>query len=334
MLVLLLHRVLLRRVLVSLALASALSCHRDPPRTEAAAVRVDTGDASTFDAAALAEDPAMAARLLRLPFAEASRRLGSLTFEARSFFVFSRGGEEREQTHIARLTQDPAGNFHVIADTGPSRIELYLVGEDVYVRQDKGHLRKKPRRDVATEAWRDLVWSSLQQSLGLFEPHVRYTDPRPEALAGRQALRYRLTLAAGGDPAPLTPPTPAALPAAPISRWRELGRPLALAGGLWIDAATGVPLQMKIEGRIEVADRDVRPTQLSIRYDALVSKVGAVALLSAPESIPELSRTPLPDDPIRFFRAELEAFGAPSGSGPGSSPDNPSKTDAPPRPQP
>jgi hypothetical protein len=320
-------------VLAALSVAAVSACKK-----EARSMTGAEGGAVTLapiDVTAFPQDPAVAVRILRMPFDEAAQRLGSLSFEARTFFVFNRGGEEHEQTHVGKLTQDSTGNFHVVADTGPSQVELYLIGESVYVRQDKGHLRKKPRREANTDTWREVVWSSSQQALGLFAPQLRFIEPRPDTAAGRQAVRYRVALAQEGEEGIILTPSARSLPVAPTSRWRELARPLAATGSVWIDSETGTILKVKLEGRLEVADRDVRPTQLSIRHDAAVSKPGAVAPLSAPESVPEHERTPPPGDPISFFRADLEKAAAAAGEGAGAGPQSsPPPTGAPPAKQP
>ena len=245
-----------------------------------------------------------------MSFGEAAARLGSLTFEARSHFSFSRGGEEYEQNDIYTVTQDSLGNFHVILDTPNSQIEYYLVGGTVYVRYDKGHLRKKPRRDIETTAWCEIAFSSVRQVLQLFQPCLKFTDPRPDrATTGRPAIRYTLTLDEEGNQ-PLVSPTPQVvetpLPVAPPARWRELARPLDLQGHIWLDDATGILYRAALQGRIEIADRQVRPTQLSLRFEAAIKDAGKVAAVSVPESVPEFRRKRRPREQLSFFRQYLE----------------------------
>ncbi len=264
-------------------------------------------DTSPIDVTSFPADPEVTARVLRMPFGAAAARLGSLDFEARTYFSFSRGGDEVEQSDLMKVRQDSNGNFHVFVDTSTDRVELYLIDEDVYVREDKGHLRKKPRREVSTDTWTDLAWSSIQQNLDLFQPRLRFVDPQPESLGGRETMRYRLTLAAEGegDEVRAPPPAPSSLPVAPPARWRELRKPLDVSGQIWVDAGTGVVLKVKLEGRLEIPDRDVRPTQLLVRYDAAVANVGKVETVKAAESVPEYRRAPGQGDPIGFFRGEL-----------------------------
>jgi len=307
-----------RLALTCVALAGALAAPSFACRNRTATLSTPEGgyhgrstyDTSPIAVARFAEDPAVAGRVLNMPWGEAADRLGSLSFEGHSQFVFGRGNEDLEQADVVKAVQDSRGNFVVTVDTGTHRVEMYLVGEEVFVREDKGHLRKKPRREVATDAWCDLAWSSVRQSLDLFQPRLRFGDPRPENLAGRAVVRYSLTLAEPGALSVVAAPVDhGSLPVAPRARWRELSRPLDVTGSAWVDSTSGVLLKLKVDGRLEIADRNIRPTQLSFRYEGAVSKVGAVAAVLAPTSVQEYVRTPPPGDPIDFFRAELEQAG-------------------------
>ena len=301
--------------LVCLGLAgSVVSCRHRTPGSERQAGRALGFDPSPVDVTAFPSDPKVSQRILAMSFSEAAERLGSLSFEARTYFVFSRATEEHEQTSVARATQDSRGNYHVVISTGDNQVEAYGIGEDAYIRTDKGHLRKKARRDAETGAWSELAWSTIQESLALFRSRLRCVDPRPDTAAGRLALRFAMVLAPEGEQGLELQRQPPGLPLPPPSRWRELAKPLDVAGSLWLDAATGVMLRVKVEGRFEIPDRSVRPTQLSLRLEATVSKPGASGPVTAPKSVPEYVRTPPPSDPIGFFRSELGEALPPGGS--------------------
>lgn len=251
-------------------------------------------------------DPATRTRVLYMPFGEAAARLGSLKFEARSEFLFSRGGQEVEQNDISVVTQDSLGNFHVMLDTPHSQIEFFLVGETVYVRHDKGHLREKPRRDIDAEAWCELAFASTQQVLEFFRPRLTFTDPTPDKSTPRPSIRFTLSLAEGevaAAPPPAAPNT--RLPVPPPARWRELARPLDLRGHIWIDYATGVVSRVDLAGRIEIADRQVRPTQLSLRFESAITDAAKVAPVRPGPAVPEFRRKRRPIDPLSFFRDHL-----------------------------
>lgn len=296
------HKALL--ALLTVLLAPACS----DPKPAASKTAGPVYDNAPIDASAFGTDATAAARTLFMPFGAAAQRLGSVAFESRTYFVFGRGGDEYEQNNTAKVRQDSQGNFHVLLDTGTSQVELYLKGEDVFVREDQGNLRQKARRDVRTDSWTDIAWSSIHQSLTLFAPQLRFGKAERETAVGRPALRYALQLVPEGEGIALDPQLAgglAPLPVPPPARWREIKKPLSVTGNIWIDEATGVVLKVKLEGRLEIPDRDVRPTQLLVRYEGAVKDIGKVGVINVPKSVPEYVRTPPPVDPISFFRSEL-----------------------------
>jgi len=269
-------------------------------------------DTAPIDVTGFPANKEVSRHILYMSFGEAAARLGSVTFEARSNFVFSRSAKEYEQSDSYSITQDSRGNFHVLLNTPNNQTEVYLVGETVYVRQDTGHLRHKPRRNVESESWCELAFASLHQQLELFQPRLSMVDPHPEKIEGRSAVRYQLVLADQAQP-PLWQAHEAPntlLPVAPPARWRELARPLDLRGRLWLDAASGVITRISLEGRLEIADRDVRPTQLTIHYEAAMTSIGKAASIHAPKSVDEFSRRPRPHNLLGFFRKQLESAAA------------------------
>ena len=292
---------------IQMALVATLGCRDKRPATDERGTQA-SHDTSPIDASAFHVDSNVTRHVLYMPFGEAAARLGSLKFEARSHFVFSRGGEEYEQNDIYTATQDSLGNFHVVLDTPHSQIELYLVGETVYVRHDKGHLRHKPRRDVEAEAWCELAFSSVRQALEVFQPHLQFLDPRPDKTTKRQTVRYTLALSdeAKAPTEPAAPLPKTALPVPPPARWRELARPLDLQGSIWLDVASGVMTRVALEGRLEIADRQVRPTQVSLRFDAAITDAAKVPAVKPPESIAEFRRKSRPRDMLGFFEEHLD----------------------------
>ena len=70
---------------------------------------------------------------------------------------------------------------------------------------------------------------------------------------------------------------------------------------------TGVLTRMQLEGRVEIADRQVRPTQLQIRFNSEITDVSKVAAVKAPESTPEVRRADRPKNLLGFFSEYVEA---------------------------
>ncbi len=292
--------------LILAVVAAQAAC--DDPAAPSAGPGIREHDLSEIELDNFVADATTRTRVLYMPFAEAAARLGSLEFEARSELVFSRGGEEVEQNDIYAVTQDSLGNFHVVLDTPHSQIEFFLVGETVYVRHDKGHLRQKPRRDIDADAWCELAFSSARQALEVFRPRLTFSDPTPDKSTPRPSIRYTLSLADGEVDAGPPRAVPATrLPVPPPARWRELARPLDLRGHLWVDYATGVVTRVDLAGRVEIADRQVRPTQLSLRFESAITNAAKVAPVRPGPAVSEFRRERRPRDPLSFFRDHLPA---------------------------
>lgn len=243
-----------------------------------------------------------------MPFGEAAERLGSLTFDSTAHLRFSRGNKEVDERSTGHIEQDAAGDFYVRQTTQSHSVEAYQVGDFMYVRQDTGKLRKKPRRQINTDVWPQRVHKGLREALELFQPHIRLSPGESATAAGRSVIKYRLELidnkqAGTTDSRRLAPLHSKSF--TPHSRWRELGKPLQLEGYLSVDSQTGVVVAAEVAGRIEVKDRDIRPTGLTVSYTATVSAIGSTADLQVPESVPEMERHKPPREPLSFFADQL-----------------------------
>jgi hypothetical protein len=264
-------------------------------------------DTQKLDIDDFAEDAGVQRRVLYMPFGEAAARLGSLRYEAKSSFTFTRGTQDYDQADAYLAEQDSQENTHVLLDTPVSQIEVYVVDHETYVRQDKGQLRKSDRREMQAPTWTDIAWSSLPQALEVFRPRLRFTNQRQDTVAGRECDRYDLALGPSEpqDKVKIEALPTTQLPVTPPASWREMATALGVSGSVWIDRETGVPMKLTLTGKLEVPDREVRPTQLSITYEGAVAKVGEVGSIKAPKSRPEFRVSPPQPDPLAFFREHL-----------------------------
>ena len=269
-------------------------------------------DRTTLHVDALSRDAAVRQRILYMPFGEAAARLGSLKFDGKSTFAFSRNGIDYEEADTYTLAQDSRGDSHVLLESPLNGLEMYLFGEVVLVRYDKGLLRQKTRQDGDPDPLFDAGFLGLAQALEVFR-RAQFDAPTPEHVDGRAATRFRIVLGPADQDAgrtakptktvrrPYEPQYPMNAP----ERWREQARPLDLHGTMDVDNDTGVILRSELEGRVEVADRDVHPTELTLRYSASLSEIGHVAPLKQPKSIAEYRRVPRNHDPLDFFADQL-----------------------------
>ena len=89
--------------------------------------------------------------------------------------------------------------------------------------------------------------------------------------------------------------------------WRELSRPTDVQGYLTIDQETGVIVRSQIMGKLEIADREVHPTQLVIQYQSGVTQIGNTEPLAKPSrASPEPRRKAPISKPLHFFREHLK----------------------------
>lgn len=266
-------------------------------------------DTSPIAVTAFAREAAVQTHVLGMSFGEVAQRLGPMTFNADSRLRFARGRGTVEENTLYHIRHDANGDFHVKQSTRNNAVEIYEVGQHIYVRQDKGKLRKKPRREIESGAWADRGLSGLSQALQLFQPHVGFTDGQATQESGRAAIRFALTFLDGANDGSnanrLAPMRNSAF--TPHSRWREMKKPLSLEGYVTIDSETGVIVASKVSGRIEVEDREIRPTAFTLSYESSVTDIGNTAAITVPEHVEEFRRTRPPHNLLDFFADHLPA---------------------------
>ena len=273
-------------------------------------------DTSPVRIAFFSQDAEVQRRVLGMRFDEAVARLGALSLRAESDFVFSRGGSSYAQRDRYQATQDQDGSIAVALITPHAEVAFYIKDNTAYVRQDKGKLRRRAAQDVNPSVWTETAWSTLRQTLGLFGDRLVFAAPRAERVGQREANRYDITLRPADVPAMPNTAAPIVaagdpLPVAPLPRWRALAVPLDVSGVLWLDAATGVPLRTTLDGRLEIPDRPIRPTQLTLHYVAEVSTVGDMPPIAIPKSVPEPERRQRETYPfLRQFQPQEEPVSA------------------------
>lgn len=209
-------------------------------------------------------------------------RLGSFSFSASSHFAFHRGQEVLEQDSAWSLSWDSAGNYHVTSTTPGHSVDYFLVDGISYVRLDTGQMRRRPYQGPLTSEWPERAIASQRQVLDLFFGFLTMVETPSDG-----PTRYDLRLKADGERMPELIPEDSPLAVATTPLWREQAQPLAVKGALWVDQAVGYVQRLELEGRLSVADRPVRPTELLLSYRSSLGQVGAVPAIEAPESIEE-----------------------------------------------
>lgn len=268
-------------------------------------VSFDTSAIDTDDFASSAE---VQRRVLYMPFGEAAARLASLELEATSTVKLSSGSRESEQSDTYVVRQDSRENLYVRLDTPLNQIEVTTVAGKLYIRQDHGQMRVADNHDFQAPGWSDIAWSSLAEALEPFRPGLRFSQPRAAKVGDRDAVRFDLSLATGASEADsdLRRMPATSLAVAPPSGWRERAQAKQLTGALFVDKATGTPLKLSLSGNLSIDEKDGRTTEMALTYEGAVKNVGKVAAITAPKAINEFRIATPPQDPVSFFRENLE----------------------------
>jgi len=234
---------------------------------------------------------------------EAARRLGSLDYAAQLGWSVSRAAPAADAAPTAaapeplrvraserhQVRQLGSGDFQALAEIDPGTWsgaeagrEVVFTGGMTYARGRYAPFRERPTdRGRDARRFRDESFRLAAEVASLFGPLA--IEPRGEgSVLGRQARRFSVGLAKSGGS-----PLPPVLSYAPggdedTRRRAELleGRlPLALDGELWLDAESGVPLQVRLKGALgQKSDPRLRTeVELQARLTGWGSMVAAVS---------------------------------------------------------
>lgn len=316
-------------ILLAALCALAWSCNRDsgdraqkkrifspedPPRVVASAKE-------KLDATALASDPALARRVVRMDAAEVTERLGPHRYAATVKFEWGTRGGQLELTETRSLQAGAGGlngDFHaVVSNSHDLGLDVIRVHGDVFARGKYGKFRQRLRDRGMAERGREEVFGALRDFDALFLGRLKLEAYGQAASDGRTAQRYRVTL----GPAVQAASAQAALPplmepkggtdAATLNRRRfaEKREPQEFSGELLVDDETGVVLRAKLEGRLKVpAEGDNGKEAFSrLTLDSAITEVGQAQDIKRPDDF-------LPDqDKPEGIADALDRFGIPRG---------------------
>lgn len=280
------------------------------------------GASDRLDAQRLADDAALAERVLHMPRAEIAARLGAYKAQARVQFAWfhgpgtADGGAEVQLAEESELSQSPGQDFSArLANDHNGGFEIIWVNGEAFERGLFGPFRK--RRTDRTDP--DRLREQALAALPTFDRFARGLRLRPDGeaqVSGRRAFKY--AVAGGGarptrdeDPSlpPLEYPQPAqGKPAGPdpdTARRLELfekEQPVSLAGYVLIDAQTAVPLACDLKGHFKVATAGKDPAaELDLHAVLKTSDVGRDPKLKAPAFEADPSVPHAVKDPLRFL---------------------------------
>ena len=136
-------------------------------------------------------------QVLTMPMREIADRFGAMQVDVQSIFSLENRQATYEQDDHYQVTSDAHGNYRAVMTTPSRETETYVIDETVYVRYDKGELRRKTRRDMNVDGVADLAAVVLPQALALFG-NLSFVDAQTDNIDGHPATRYRIRLEPNG----------------------------------------------------------------------------------------------------------------------------------------
>ena len=320
--------------LVLVAALCAASCKRT--EDEAARARIFSPEQpvgelpeakETLQAGQLADDPALARRVLHMPRREIDQRIGPHRAQQRVQFAWFRGpglpdgGSEVSLAEETTLLEAPGDDFSVrLVNDHNQGFELVWVKGEAFVKSLYGAFHK--RRTDRTDPLR--IREQAMSGLATFDRLARGLKLRNAGETkseGRRVVRYAVTGfgARAGEketsdlptvqyPENRTDPDTARR----LEVW-EKEEPVSVRGTLVVDAETGAPLACDLQGHFKVSGNAQGPAaELHLHSVLVTTNVGKDPGLKAPQFEPETSVPHAVKDPLRFL-----------GKGPGAGPQVP-----------
>jgi hypothetical protein len=245
--------------------------------------------------------------LLALDADEAGRRLGSFEWGGTAGFTVTTQADGSARVQVAerhRVRQSADGAFEADAEVdegrgpgGETGKQVLFTGGLTYARARYAPWRERPT-DHGRDArrFRDESFAMAGDLARLLGPALQLTAAGEVQLLGRTARRYAVALAREA-PAPAPTDTREFAAGGPDEETRRHlafldGRvPVAAGGELLLDAATGVPLRVRLAGAFSVKD-DPR-IRVQVEVTGEVKVLGArVAAVVAPRNALKDSRKP------------------------------------------
>src|SRR6267143_1089586 len=311
----------MRRTILAAVLLLASSCKRS--EDEAARARMFSPEQPVgelpqakekIDAARLADDPALARRVLHMRRAEIEQRLGPHKAQQRVQFAWFRGPGLPDGGSEVSL-----GEETILVNDHNQGFELLWVKGEVFVKSLYGsfHKRRTDRTDPARIREQALsglaTFDRLAHGLKLRSTGETTSD-------GRRVVRYSVTGfgARDGDvdksdlPVVQYPENKVDPDTARRLELWEKQEPVRVSGTLVIDAQTAVPLGCDLRGHFKVAGNGEGPAaELDLHSVLVTSSVGKDLGLKTPQYEPETSVPHAVKDPLRFLGKAPAAPAAP-----------------------
>jgi hypothetical protein len=323
------RRVLRFRLAIALASCFAASC--TDPVDKAAKKRIFSPEdppqailsaAEKLPPENVADDVALARRVLGMGAAETTERLGPHRYTANLAFEWSTpgGGKTIRLAETRTLIAGPggvSGDFHATQENNREMgIEVMRIQMGVYARSRFGKFRQRLRDRGMAERIREETFGAIGDFDSIFQGRLKLTAAQGTVThEGRTAWKYEVKL---GPPGEATPSRnlPALLEPKggkdDTTRRRmaffEHRVPKTLVGQVLVDADTSVVLKARLDGTLSVpSEKTPEAADLRMSLESSVTEIGQDPKLQPPPSF-------LPDaDKPEGIADALDRFGIPRG---------------------
>jgi hypothetical protein len=231
---------------------------------------------AAIDVGRAARDPVELGRALARPYRMMLAALGPHSVAVNSVITVTEAGQPvSDLSDHAQIDNGTGGAYHAIytnsADYGRettfSEGKLYL-----RPRYQRWHAREPEAPDEPAEL-RDHYFDAVAATWDLVAPAAELTDRGPLEVAGRAGRK--IEIARSGDPRDPAPETVAQ------RKWREARSIDEVAGEVVLDAERGVPLAVKLTGKVGFL-RDGKRFAMAVSVDSAVSGVGTASVIVPP----------------------------------------------------
>jgi len=256
----------------------------------------------------IADDPAVAQRVLEMGAAEATERLGAHRFLADVSFEWAGKGRvvrEAEKRTLVSGAGGVGGDFDAVEDINSQGLpgsgqglEVLRVHGDVYARDKFGRFRQRKRDRGMAERAREDVHGALRDFASLFQDRLKLEPQGTATFEGRTVWKYvaslvnRAPVADAKLPALLQARTGRDVATERRLRFFDKRSPKALSGELWVDAEKSVVLKAHLDGRMTAPGENKEgDVALHMLLDAKVSDIGKEPGLRTPsDALPDVDK--------------------------------------------
>ena len=267
---------MLRAAVVVVVLAACGRSHGIDDRDLGDLVVAPSGETKPIDIKLAAKDPAELSRALALPEHAVAGAVGAHTLSIATTSVVHAGDQPLSQlSDRVSLELGEHGAFHATyANSADYGREVVFSDGALYLRPRYQRWHKRaPETPDEPEQLRDRMCDAVAATWDLFAYAAETSDHGTSQVAGRPAHAIGIALASGKRT-----PEPEALDQ---RKWRETRHVDALTGEVSLDAATGAPLAVKLDGTLSFT-RDGKPMTLHVTLDASLASIGKPSAIVAP----------------------------------------------------